>query len=559
MGLQAARDVTVKVVEKGSETPVVGAYVVVDRADLREEERSEGPLDDPTSAGPTDADGTVVLRSLPRDEVLYLNALGEGWMWPGTGATTAPMTREDRSVVIRVPPVTEKWWTTTWHDGIAPADGTAVTVVPSRGGVWGWLGNLGWPARKGVVTRGRLVVAGRFVERAFGGALARAVDGRIAFVGTSGGTVHFRPSRRLEVVVHDEQGNPLSGVGVRSTRRTRWDSEKTTDAHGSVTFEEPAEEEIRVGLSPNAEFIEPRRVGVFHAAKTPVDLWSQDRTLDMKVPRRREAVVRCLVDGRPGFPAGLSLRVKETPEGLDGREPFGATWDPAHGEVRFGAFLPDGVGDKDGHRLVADGVAPGYARHVRVFEEETPGGRLVAHLEMDRAGALSVAVNLPRDRKWSPHLQRQAKDGSWEDWYQRLLYADVDAGRVAYENLWPGTFRVVDRSSGVRSETVAVRAGDSTARVHLELSAAESVAIEVVDEHDSFVEGAKVIVEGPDLESQEVSTPEFHHYGDFAMVRIPGDREVTVRVEHETLKPAPDLPSVKLVGGRYVRLRLVPK
>lgn len=209
-------------------------------------------------------------------------------------------------------------------------------------------------------------------------------------------------------------------------------------------------------------------------------------------------------------------------------------------------------------------TAPGYAPCRALFAEEAPGGPLVARVEMQRAGEIDLVANLGFAPKWSPRLE-MFEGGQWRsresfeggEWRSRLLprviAEDVHLGRTQFRNLWPGTYRVVDAETGVRTEAVDVVAGASS-RMDLDLHESREVEVELRDPEERRVTEGRLIVEGAGLETRTWSVDWRPRP---TVVRVPGDRPVTIRAEHDELVPDPSAPRVSVAKDLIVELRLV--
>ena len=554
--LEAARSVSVTVVDQRRGDPVVGVGVGIERTSVDGlGHRTRGDAwDSPLSSLPTDDTGTTVLPPLPIDRAFALYAFGPGWVWPDSASLEATLEPRERALRIGVPALGR--FTAILGEPRLP-EGTRVRLLPFSRGIEGWRKLRGLPANSATVVGDRLVL----LARAGGVATAELADGRRAhawFHPNSVQPVRFVPPARLEVRVRDERGRPAPQMGVtvlESNGRQARNHGAVTDAEGRAVFEGLVDEETQVLLTPNADFIETLRLWIGSIRSGPVDLRSGNAHVEMTVPARRHAIVRVRFDGRPGLPPRFSFRVCQWGPGFTGYEPPDAVVDTERGEIRFTATWPK---PSTSPRYLGDGLlatlrSPRTAPCWVWLREETPGGTLIGDLDCERAGALAVVADRARDLEWNPILQTRF-GGEWGNALRRGPLEDESVrGRRTWKDLAPGEYRVHDASSGILSEVVRVRAG-AEVTAHLDLRSSGYADVSVVDAKHDRVADARLVAEGEDM-----LPTTWYAWDGRVRLRVPGDRPVTIRVESIGRVAVASTSSIVVQEPRSYEFLFVPK
>jgi hypothetical protein len=349
----ANRTLEVEVAEEGTGTPVEGAglFVWTRRHDGTEETwDEEWP---PPAIPPTDSAGRT--RILGRGfEPLRLAAV-----LPGEREARADAPRVDvapDSVHARV--TLRRARTVRWEvrDGERPrpAEGAEVRVAEARlfshpffaEALAGEDDLASWGARRGRIDGRDLVVDGldgREVRL-----VARSPDGSLALLRAAAGAGRGEPTRfllprRLEVVVRDEDGRPVTDFAavLKDADGEPLASSNPPDRDGRIAFETLPATEAAVCVLARWD------LGGGEALR--VDLAGGDREAEVVVGRPFSVVVRVRVDGKPRLPAEHRLlRLLPGP----GRGPLGveevvfdAAEDATKGEVRFAVrpLVPGGT------------------------------------------------------------------------------------------------------------------------------------------------------------------------------------------------------------------------
>jgi hypothetical protein len=580
--LERGRDVEVTVLSEGDETPLAGLAVAVYTAvggDDPQRAYPADPLDDPVPSKVTDAHGRTVLPNLPLHRLLFLHALAARWAWPEAGDSKCPLPAGVQELTIRVPRPTRTEWPIDLGERDPPPDGWVVALAPAPEDLgFGWRsGVLDFPASDGRIDGGNLVIEGRFRSRTRG--TARLPDGRMGRItppspGNFARPVRFVRPRALDVVVREEGGRRAAGVGVavrdsmgRTTRRTGDD--------GVARFSDLLSDSVDVSLTANADLIDrENRWGVFHAVAAHVDLRGGTGRIELSVPDARTASLFVTVDGRPGFPPGFSLRVMELPEALDGVEPADARYDAMRGEVRFtvrppvqapasrvawGLQTPYDLGTRI-HAVVR---APGFSPAGASFARRESDGALAARVDVRSApGSVRLAVRRPVDGRVHARIQKWV-ESAWESVHSDPSLLDP----ALHEGLVPGTYRVIDALSGIVGTRREV-SGGGPVTLDLDVSKTAEIIVGIDAPPDIDMIPGRLVLFGEGLTSEEqedgrADDPEGTravrlYAAEGFRVRVPGDRPVTLRVEHPFLRPAVESGPRMLVAPKDgLRFRMV--
>jgi hypothetical protein len=282
---------------------------------------------------------------------------------------------------------------------------------------------------------------------------------------------------------------------------------------------------LRGAARPVAEVVEPPVEATFPVAvKGPVE----------------SVALRIFVDGRPALPARYTIRAGRDAfvlmPGLTRSGPVEEDRDRA--EVRFRMPVPAEAGDDDLHVWFhaedawPSGTVPrrrGPAEWVGEVHVES-AGRVVADVVGGDPRELTVVVLSPETGRWEVAPTPPG---------YKMLFGKTADGVTTYGPLREGRYALVDRESGLMSDTVDVKAAGAPPTARLDLSRAGFVTGRVVVPETKILgpvelSAIRVWVEGDGI---------FHTHptpvgpdGAFA-VKVPGDRPVTLRPAHAILVP----------------------
>ncbi|MGE0190658.1 MAG: hypothetical protein AB7T63_01335 [Planctomycetota bacterium] len=486
------------------------------------------------SVAPTQSDGTTWIGGLGPDDELVVLVEASGYQSiAGAQALSDPASPRVRAgqLSLRIPlqGVRRIRWPLTDADGPVPPQGTVVTLEPRPGAVQTTL-----PAQA--------VVEGEdLVGEGFGlgivHALAHTPDGLVAPLfclggSTSGLATSFRPSRSVTVRCTHPDGAPATGLWVvlRNQGNNVLRPALQVDAGGVARFDGLLDGLVDVFLAEQPTSHGGERIG-------GVNLATHDGDFDVVVPRRRQALLRLTLDGKPGVPPDLRLHLLGAAPLRRDRGEL-ADVDEALGTVLV-AWRPAVTGSMQRWNV----TARGYVATSVMLEDQGGDGPDVFDVPLVRGGTLELAIDLPADGLVRPYLERWDEDraawgivlgSAWDE------SPPNSAALRRIEGLTPGRYRAADLTSCIASEAVDLGAG-GVARVGLRLGSAGLARGRVVGPDGEPIPGVAVEVGGVDVNPMKGTSLAVTAYtnaeGEFE-VRVPGERDVVLSPRHETYRPA---------------------
>lgn len=452
--LRAAKTLTVSVVAGDTKVPLEGI-----RLRLEVESRSSRwrvPLDAPDPLPLTNADGIAIVYGVPADKEIMIWAMGAGWVIPSVFDKTVRVAPDQTSVRLEIPLGQRISWEVASGDCPAPVAGSAIRLEESNRHRRRHGGRIVLPVSTARLEGRQLIVDGVIGDRF--SAIARRDDGCIAELewrrGQRAPQVMFRRPGDLAVLIRDELGTPVAGVGVyvRNDRGSRVGDPVLTDEEGRAMLKDLLTETVFVGIVPNIGLVESRRVGVLRYGRREVNLSETDRPVAFTLPPLREAVVRILTDGQAGFPSGgFRWGVLLHPETLKPHEPPGAVYDAERGEIRFPLYAP-----WPGQTAKVYFSVPGMSPILQDFQIAAKGGDFQAELRIEPPCSLVLRWN-PKDlvRDSPPYLERRSDD-TWS-WFPlgTLLPGEYQRGRRVVP-VSPGVYRLHAANAEAVSPAVVV-------------------------------------------------------------------------------------------------------
>jgi hypothetical protein len=533
--LGADRSLVVRVLEDETNRPVAGATVELKAAmQTRDDRQSMAALDPSVSIPPTDAEGRVTVRAMYAGDLrVYASAPSH------LEGVSRELGTDETEVVLRLPRPRTVTFRLEAGEVAPPPEGTRLEVRE-------WPNEPALPATARV-SGGAIVVDGAGPGDARG--LAVAPDGSLAMLLASedtpdGAPTSFRRPRRMEVRVVDDVGHGVPGIGVqaRGQNGSPWTDPLQTDAEGRAVLD---------GL--------PASLFEIHAGVTPLDDWGEeaeevdlakgDARVEVVLGPEREVEVRVRVNDEPRLPAGLECDVGDAIL-------LSSTEDADRGTVRLRVRTRSTDPDAG-----VDVAAPGFLRTHARFRWGSPGTMARAVVDLRRTATIVADVRARAGQKVLVALEAAAADGSgrWGTMQYSLPQWD-DAGERRLEGVWPGTYRLIERWTGLTHEGIVVTAGEE-ARVTLDVSDAYEVTgrVRVPDGYDASQ--AQVASEGRsvDTSSEYGRGRRVVKDGTFT-VSVPGGRPVTLRAFHPELDPDPKAGAVVVTAARSdVTLALVER
>ncbi|MEE8116791.1 MAG: prealbumin-like fold domain-containing protein, partial [Gemmatimonadales bacterium] len=466
-----------------------------------------------------------VIRGLHAEMALLLAVRAEGYPAPQQMFGTAGRTRLEahltKLLVELDPPRTIRW-----PVAEGPPDKTRVTLRADYGS---YLKEV--PAG-GVMDGKELVVAGWGSGPVH--AVAVAPDGSLARLWAKSGAAvgretSFLPPRQILVHVHQPDGTPIAGVAfqLRNQGNNPMGAQLTSDADGKVRFESLSHgRQADVYLLPNpASRWGGRRVG-------SVNLSKGSGTVDVILQPARDLVVHVLVAGRPGLPPSYRLTSNQTPVA-------NVEADPDKGELRV-RLRPPRADRRIDLQLFAEGFQ--LARASTTTDTMT--------LEMHRAGSLAVTVLPPSDKRFSLILQKWSeKSNAWTWGGGHARKRDP----IRFSPLGLGRYRVMDRQSGKAGDPVEVPEG-AEAVTSLDLSGVGWVKGRVEMPEGHSPRDVRILALGLERSAQPPSGIRIGR-GETFMIRVPGDREITLRASHPSLTSDNEVKVTTPSDGVVLRLK----
>lgn len=421
-----------------------------------------------------------------------------------------------------------------------PADGIEVRLTP-----WTNSGVTNVPP-VGRMEGSRLAVTGW--RPGYAAAYAQAPDGSVARLQAQPGEdvgpeTAFYALRTIEVIVTLEGDGPAVGWSVTALDQGNNPVVPAvkTDATGTARLTDlygGPHSLVDVRVTPDGRDHWSRGF-----AAGAVDLARQDGRLEVTIPREREVVLAVRIDGAPGLPPPPTMLQ------VHGEQFKDVSRDEAMSELRVRWRAPPQFTATTASASIS-GFVPASTR----LEIHPGTGPIRGTLELQRAGALLVHVDLPADKRH--HVQMQAFDEAKGAWPEDPLPSNMSTmsigqpteadaeGNLRLNLLRPGRYRVYDSSSAIVSPEVRVVAGDTPAEVRLDLRTAGWVRgrVEVPLLH-SLAGAAVSIADAP----RRTDPGAFGSSGVTSVnekdgtfwFRVPGNRDLRLRVSHPLLRADP--------------------
>lgn len=541
--LPPSHRLTVTVAEVGGE-PIPGAEVTIEqRVRAMHLSALGSPISIPARYT-TDARGQVVIEGLSSEDRTWLRVTAEGFpqsqtRWRDGAHRVEPGTTEMAIELGR--PRNVRWPIEDRGHGIPP-DGTVVHLRPRPG-----------TRAQGIPEAGRIEAGTLIVEgwqpgyaTAFAYAEGRGAAQLHADPGEeTGRAIAFYPLRRIVLVARRPDGTPAEGLHffARGMGDHQLQPFVKTDADGRAVIDQ-----LFGGPGARANcFVRGAGTRDPTWPVGSVDLHRQDGYFEFTTPEERLLRLTLRVDGRP------------PPEG------FRAT-------LRFGAQFLELVPDKDGvctarvqpllsgqTQLVV--LAHGYTQLPKTSVDLGQRGVIEALISFVQQTAVNLEVRLPEDGHNKLVVQAYSEDEkAWPPPPSANSYNFVPTGKVLRSSgifplrLVPGRYRVVDAGSGKVGEPFEVGPEPGTAPM-FDLSKSGWVKGRIVVPAGVSLSGFRVVEDGDPLRatSSPLSPPTgvgVHPQEGTFWFRVPGDREVTLRVVHPTYMAHPTRGFVTVTGPR---------
>lgn len=320
--------------------------------------------------------------------------------------------------------------------------------------------------------------------------------------------------RRLDVLVSDDEGQPLAGLTVAALDEAgTTEILGLTDASGRATLVVPRARGGRVLIRRAGRELATRDLDSVTVAETPLRLFAS---------RRQSLILRVTRDGNPFLPASFSAMAGAAKVTVQSTMPEDG--------VVVGSFEPPPEPTPIALRF----DAPGFPARTLPILEEPSHTDVEVYVELDPAGPpLSIEERAPEDfvigfsiARWDPQSE------SWKLGRPvaraGMTYADGVA-RVTVEGLAVGRYLVTEWIVGANSEPFKLSAGGAPATVRFDFPRAGMARGRVLVP-TALVEGTVQVgvwngprAEGFPRAKLSLSGPDFA----FA-VQIPGDRPVTL-------------------------------
>ena len=535
--------VEVKAVVKGSADPVPGAtfrVVVVQRSPGYIWSGDPGPM---PPIAPTDAEGrTRVAGVLPDDSLVLENPRAPGFFPAGFQRSGTRVQPGQQEATIEMAGARELRFPVEDGEVPPPADGARIALEPVAG-------SGGAPPEGDAFMEGTTLVVPRATAHYFS-AIAAAPDGARARLwaddkGTAPKPVQFRPARTVEVIAKRPDGSPAEGAifQLRNQGNNPIGEPFRSGADGVARATglsgELAEVCLQPGDAPSMRF-GGRPIG-------SVDLTKGDARIETVVPSARLFVLRVTVDGKPGLPGRFHAIVH-------GAMVQDLVEDPARGEVRGAVPVEAEV-----KTVQASLNAPPWLPAQATADAGDGTGPLHFDLALEAGGSLHVPVVLPADKRCRLNLQSNDPERGWThaqvagSFVMGSLAPGPD-GILRVEPLKPGRYRLVETMTGVATEAAEVRTGEIATLPPFDLSKQRYARGKVIAPEGTTMRDVRILVEGAGVETPAIGpmdsqVPRAQADGTF-MVRLPGDRPVTIRPSHPTLVPAAEGGTAEVVESR---------
>lgn len=486
---------------------------------------------------PTDENGRTVLRGLAEKGGYSLLAQAEGYPpaspWGGSGRGSISGGRDTVTLKLRKPR------TIRFPIGVGkadpPADGESIEVV-----VTPWLKRYVKNLKARV--EGHEVVwddvptgwvQGQFLAKSGAAAGFHAPQ-----QGEKGRELKFGPIEAVTIELREKEGGPVAGVRLRLERAGMLadSSPQTTGEDGRAVFSHVQGKKVRVHLLPTG-----KRWGGLYLGQ--IDLEKKEEVYVLEIAPAFELTLDVVIDGSPGLPGAYTLSV-----GNQRVEAADIVEDPTAGRIETSVRKKDRKG-KAKIQLSAQGYLVEKAPTIDL-DQDPP---YTAKLELKAAGSLNVQVDPPADGKYSLKIQRfDPRRQRWVNARYRNAQGNQgrrDDGSQQFDGLDAGTYRVIDNTSNIASESAEVELGVEPAEVHIDLRDSVLVSGVVKAPAGAALHLARVRRLGIDNSSSQWSGIGVNGNGRWSFRSRRGER-LTVSVYHPVLRAAARSVNVGVVAGQ---------
>jgi len=345
------------------------------------------------------------------------------------------------------------------------------------------------------------------------------------------GTADRPPPPALQVWVRDDLGDPVAKVRIALHQESREYDARVTAENGFARFPASYRSHTLVYLDRGSR-----------KTRHLIGIWDGQpgaKRLEATMFRRRNVLLRVLVDGEPGFPAGFTLRYPV----IEGMQRFDSS-----GEVRgqLVSFTRD-------VEIVPEADAQ-YLADQEQFMLKDRGGILEATLEYETGVPVELHVR-KSDMGEDLRFETQQDDGTWGTpfgWPEGPICNRCQASRRIRLGLRAGNHRLVLHALELPIREFTVAREDSPVRLDLRRSRLDWVEVRY-DVPEAYRRASRigVTVSGKDV-------PEgLRVVGEETKFLHPGDRALELTVSGAGLQPHPKRGVRKLSRGGRVRLKAV--
>ncbi|MFT5155178.1 MAG: hypothetical protein ACI841_005189, partial [Planctomycetota bacterium] len=386
--------------------------------------------------------------------------------------------------------------------------------------------------------------------------MAEAPDGDLARLWIDadeslGKAISFRTPARIDVLVLDESREPVTGALVQVTNHGNNDlcDPELTDAEGRAVID---------GLHGGLVIVHVRAVGQRSGRGLEagtIDLEKGDATLEV-VLEASPAPVRLgvRIDGVAQLPGHYAVRGGRVIEEL-----------PERGELLI--ELPALPATKPASVWFD---AAGFALLQPSFEPTVGSAERSATIQLERTATLIARVTPPAQGAVS--ILPQWFDTASNEWGQAPGLTKPGGnntpngpdGSYLFPRIVAGSWRVIDRRSGLTSTEVEIQAGSPSGIVDLDLRNLTWVEGTVEADDPEQLDRVRMLVLHEGVEPNKSGRSGLSSAGGVRLqntsfrVQVPGDKMVTVYPWHPWLVPDSASGTLVTTGGRAgVRLRLV--
>ncbi len=577
--LEPAASYDVEVVEAGTNTPIAGASIRVIESiaipaafglDAMSSSEVWTVAELHRETVQTDASGRARVAQLELGGRYELGVEAQGYValpdpqaFPPRGFKLTDPGRAAR-VELKPTPARKFRWPIIAGELPVPAEGTPLEVINEFAAPW--QGTVATASDRGRVEAGELIVehlsGGRMINRTY---LAKTPDGALALLragdfsesklsapasmGILGEPISFRRPRKLEVLLRNSRGEPMAeaSVSVRKDGCPAMREPVWTNAEGRATFE---------GLHGGVVTVSAVAPGATGQGESigDVDLEQGDGRLEATLPGSFLARIVLRIDGVPRLPAIF----RTNPRAI---EEF-----PERGELLL--KVPAAPAGNSSSVLVE---SEGFLSAHGELRAPTDAAEALLELDLVRAGELFVDVRWAGNQRIELCVQHfDEQTGEWgkdeaSRWFAPLNTANGPGGSFRFAEMPSGRWRAIELKSGSLSNEAELTSLTLHARVELSLGVEQSVSGHVEVPAGESPSSVVILVDGFDSSEfgpkswpgeQPPRGGRVDSSGNFKL-RIPGDRDVTLRPWHPWLVPAEDSAITTRVGISNVVLELV--